>query len=181
MTVPPPLALPPTRVTMPEMVATIPNHLQPTPSRASLSCDSYEINGTTYFNPQVSVAPLSPNPPMFYDHAITHNGYDSAIYAYSHPSTSFEAFNYVYDQGICAGADWQAHNGSDPHFLEGNVQCSVPVQDGDQPTTFDAPIVTSTQEDEFPYRPPKNQRVGHARRISVQMKKVDTLSLTAGI
>ncbi|KAL4071774.1 hypothetical protein J3A83DRAFT_2906144 [Scleroderma citrinum] len=34
---------------------------------------------------------------------------------------------------------------------------------------------TDTDESEFPYRPPKNQQVGHARRISVTIKKTSGL------
>ena len=34
--------------------------------------------------------------------------------------------------------------------------------------TTDKPKVTQVQE--FPYRPPKNQQVGHARRISINIK-----------
>jgi hypothetical protein len=170
---------------MPGMVVAIPNPLQPAPSQASLQCGSYEINGTTYFTPQVPVAPLPPNP-MFYDHAtIAHDSYDSAIYTYSQPDTSFKAPNYVYDQATYPEPDWQAHNWSNPQVLESNMpeeQGSVTMQDSNQPATSDfdepSPRLTSTREDEFPYRPPKNQRVGHARRISVQIK-VDTLSLTA--
>lgn len=38
-------------------------------------------------------------------------------------------------------------------------------------TTKDKSTVAKDSEHEFPYRPPKNQRVGHARRISVNIKK----------
>lgn len=167
---------------MPGMVATIPNPLPPVPSQGPLQYGSYEINGTTYFTPQVPVAPIPLNP-IFYDHAtIAHNGYDSALYQLD---ASFKASNYVYDsnQAMHPAADWQAHDWSDPQVSESHIpeeQYSGFVQDSDQPATPDLEdSVTSAREGEFPYRPPKNQRVGHARRISVQLKKVDTSSLTA--
>ena len=178
-----PLSLPTNGVTMPEMVATMPNPLRPVASQESLPCGAYEINGTTYFIPPVASWP--PNS-MFYDHAtVVHNGYDSAT---SQHEVSFEASDYVYDQAMhpAGPVNQQAYDWSDPGVYEVNApveEWSAPVQDPDAPATPDledpAIVLTSTREDEFPYRPPKNQRVGHTRRISVQMKKVDTLSLTA--
>ena len=42
---------------------------------------------------------------------------------------------------------------------------------GDLDSTTTPGKAMVTQEDEFPYQPPKDQRVGHARRISVNIKK----------
>ncbi|KAG0704184.1 hypothetical protein DFH29DRAFT_394824 [Suillus ampliporus] len=180
VTAPLPLLLPLTDVRVPEMTAAMPNHMPSVSSQTSaFPCGSYEINGTTYFTPQAPAVPLPTNPPVFYDHAtIAHS-----IYGY--PGGTFEASNHVYDQGVYPDAEQETHKSPDPQRLGSNEpkeQLSVHVQHSIQPATSDPEAavdrLTSTQANEFPYRPPKTQRVGHARRISVQMKK-DTLSLIA--
>ncbi|KAG1737528.1 uncharacterized protein EDB91DRAFT_1249651 [Suillus paluster] len=173
-----PLPYPPTDAKIPEMASAMPNHIPPVSSQASaFPCRSYEINGTTYFTPQTPAVPLPTNPTMFYDHAT--------ICAHSYPGT-FEAPDHVYNQGVYPDGDRESHKSLDPQLLESNEpeeQSSVYVQHAIQHATSDPGVamdrLISTQANEFPYRPPKHQRVGHARRISIQMKKADALSLIA--
>ncbi|KAG2126575.1 hypothetical protein DEU56DRAFT_822010 [Suillus clintonianus] len=178
-----PLPLPSTGIRVPA----IQNDGPPVSSETSaLPCGLYEINGTKYFGPHMSVVPLPTSPSMLYDHAtIAHSVCDPTIYARNYPGGTLEASSHVYDQGTYPDGDWKIHNSSDPQLLEINKpkeQLSVPVQEVIRLSTSDPGAVvdrfTSTQTSEFPYRPPENQRLGHAKRISVQMKKVEALSLT---
>ncbi|KAG1752206.1 hypothetical protein EDB19DRAFT_1097752 [Suillus lakei] len=149
-------------------VPVIPNYGPPVSSETSaLPCGSYEIDGTTYFTPQIPVVSLPTSPPMFFDHAtIAHSIYDSTIYARSYPGGTLEASDHLYDQGTYPDGDWELHNSSDHQLLEINkleeqlsdhVQDIIPLATSDPEAAVDR--FTSTQTNEFPYRPPKNQRL----------------------
>lgn len=160
-----------------------------------LPSGSYEMNGTTYFPPSMPSA-LSPLPMTSYSipaHPVLYNHPMAPVYPYYAPPTLPASYynipNQMRDIGPVTSFDPFS---SDPMMLSElpviprleEYQMS-PVQHDAPPLPLSSPFAlnddlgstvtigkpTVTQEHEFPYRPPKNQRVGHARRISVNIKK----------
>ncbi|KIK99544.1 hypothetical protein PAXRUDRAFT_822619 [Paxillus rubicundulus Ve08.2h10] len=163
----------------------------PTELPSGLPTGSVEINGTTYFSPLATHVP--PPPPLAYITAVHQVPYGQIIpppWPYYPPPPPKN-----YDTGHSPGADMWHQTPFDPfasdaivpeEFIVSQSQNhyhapvphytfppprTPPVQH--EPTT-EADIQTPTQENEFPYRPPKNQRIGHARRISVNIKQQST-------
>ena len=158
----------------------------------SLPLGSYEMNGTTYFPAPIPSAP--PPPPYSIPvHPVPYNHPVAPVYPYYAPPTLLAGYydipNQMRDVGSVTSFD---PFDSDPMMhielpviprLE-DYQMS-PIQHDVLPLSLASPFAPSddlgltittgkpavTQEHEFPYRPPKNQRVGHARRISVNIKK----------
>ncbi|KAI9460687.1 hypothetical protein HD554DRAFT_2176539 [Boletus coccyginus] len=132
-----------------------------------LPSGSYEMNGTTYFPPSMPSA-LSPPPMTSYSipaHPVPYNHPMAPVYPYyAPPSPTRNELPVI------------------PRLEEYQMS---PIQHDALPLPLSSPFAlnddlglttttgkpTVTQEHEFPYRPPKNQRVGHARRISVNIKK----------
>ncbi|KAF9224802.1 hypothetical protein BS17DRAFT_879625 [Gyrodon lividus] len=155
-----------------------------------LPTGAFEINGTTYFSPPTAHAP--PPPPPAFMAPVHQVSYSQMIpppcpYYPPPPPTNYHT------TGGPSVDSWRQASfdpfGSEAVITEGlpvvpRLQgyhlapvrpCTLPpprtAELGvNQPDT-EADTQTSTQEHEFPYRPPNNQRVGHARRISVNIKK----------
>ncbi|KAH7882966.1 hypothetical protein F5I97DRAFT_158428 [Phlebopus sp. FC_14] len=117
----------------------------------TLPTGTYAMNGTTYFPPLQTFA----------SHPILHN---------QSPT--------VYDQSPnCVPAHDSVTEPWYPHELQSYLPDTPPnAASPSDPFSTASPgtevnKLTTTQENVFPYRPPRNQRVGHARRISVNIKK----------
>ncbi|KAF8452497.1 hypothetical protein L210DRAFT_3518778 [Boletus edulis BED1] len=157
----------------------------PRETQTSLPMGSYEVHGTTYF-------PAAPPPPpsSMPVHPIPFNPTVTPAYPYYAPPAlhagHYDIHNRTTDVGPQASFDPFASDRMMPSELPviprlEDYQMSPVQQDVLMPplsspsapsgltTTSDK--LTATKEHEFPYRPLKDQRVGHARRISVNIKK----------
>ncbi|KAF8842814.1 hypothetical protein BDN67DRAFT_311751 [Paxillus ammoniavirescens] len=160
----------------------------PTELPSGLPTGSVEINGTTYFSPLTTHVP--PPPPLAYIAPVYQAPYGHIIppsYPYHPPPLPTN-----YHTAHSPSADMWHQTPFDPFASDAPVPEELPISQSQnhylapvhhytfpparppalgvhQPTT-EADGQTPTQENEFPYRPPKNQRIGHARRISVNIK-----------
>ncbi|KAI6041527.1 hypothetical protein EDC04DRAFT_1261649 [Pisolithus marmoratus] len=119
-----------------------------------LPVGTYEIDGTTYF-------PIAIAQPFSYNQAVSAPGY----YHYQDCYQSRSDF-----PGFQSGAAPSAYESPKENY---HGPCN---QIGSEPSLTQESQVTKEShldESEFPYRPPKHQQVGHVRRISVIVKKVD--------
>ena len=133
------------------------NNHAPFPSTTDaphLPVGTCQVGGTTYF-------PVA-RPPLF--------GFDRAVPPPDHNSYSWR--NFYQATGDVYGQP-SSHIGTAFSTHRPLVETS-PNQHASNAATTQVPEVDSTRthtdESEFPYRPPKNQRVGHVRRISVAIK-----------
>lgn len=124
---------------------------------------SHQLNGTTYF-------PILPSPVVHIPQA-----YESACTAQNsiHERSEREA--------SLSGAISLEENRSPSWSLADPEDARHPGLSSEAAgvtgtSEADTDRLTFTAEDEFPFRPPKNQRVGHARRISVAIKVRDDSS-----
>lgn len=126
-----------------------------------LPIGAYEISGTTYF-PAVRAQPLH---------------FEQAVPAPNHHSYYFQ--NFRHPAGDVCGEPSSQNESVFPTFNPLGETRATPNQHVSDPASSQGPEVdctrTHTDESEFPYRPPKNQRVGHVRRISVPIKKMGDL------
>lgn len=124
-----------------------------------LPIGAYEISGTTYF-PVVRAQPLH---------------FDQAVPAPNHHS--YYCQDFYQPAGDVCGEPRSQNESVLPTFKPLGEIRDTPIQHISDPAITQGPEVdrtrTHTDESEFPYRPPKNQRVGHVRRISVPIKKMD--------
>lgn len=164
----------------------------PMDTQSSLPLGTYQVNGTTYFPAQIPSVPdpvtcSIPVHPALFSHTMP------AAYPYYAPPP-LVASRYDMPNQILDALPQTSFNpfSSDPMVpnelpviprLE-DYQIS-PIQQDDLPRLLSSPFaltrgVGSTnatdkpkvvQDQEFPYQPPKNQQVGHARRISINVKK----------
>lgn len=167
---------------------------QNVPTREIQTClplGSFELNGTTYFPTSMRSAPAPP--PVTYPvplHPASFNHTMAPIYPYYAPTTQPAGYYDIPTQTTDVAPQTSFDPfGSDPmmpselpvipqleDYQISPMQLplplsSPPVPNGDLGLTTPAYKRTITPEHEFPYRPPKDQQVGHARRISVTIKK----------
>ena len=158
----------------------------PNETQTNLPLGAYEVDGTTYFPPQM---PSAPTPPMTCPapiHPAPYNQTLPLVCPYYGPPPI--PVNY-YDVPLPTSFDPFSSDPMAPHELPviprlEDHQIS-PIQRDDCPRLLSLPSMLprdsasmniadkpqGTHEHEFPYHPPKEQRVGHARRISINIKK----------
>lgn len=122
------------------------------PDAYHLPAGAYEIAGTTYF-------PIVNAQPFCYDQAMPAPGYYQDCYQ---PRSVFPGF----------------HSGEtpSPYGSPEENYCGPLSQIGSESSPAQESQVAKDShidESEFPFRPPKHQQVGHVRRITVVVKKVD--------
>ncbi|KAF9233897.1 hypothetical protein BU15DRAFT_79642 [Melanogaster broomeanus] len=156
-----------------------------TEGSSRLPAGAFQINGTTYFSPPVAHAP--PPPPAVTTHPIP-VPYGQPYPYYPPPPTNCHA---AYGPSV----DLWYQTSFDPFASDAEIPGKLPLVSTQDVVTIVVPPIntlhhfheyrrsasahqtpkaerrTSTQEHEFPYRPPKNQQMGHARRVSVNIKK----------
>ena len=166
----------------------------PSEIQTSLPMGTYEMNGTTYFPASVPSVPAPP--PVTYSlavHPVPYKPPMAPAYPYYAPPTLPAGYYDIPNQTTVL----DPQTSFDPFASDPMMSTELPViprlEDyqmspiqhdvlqlplsspfapiGDLGLTSTTGKPTATQEHEFPYRPPKNQRVGHARRISVNIKK----------
>ncbi|KAH7928384.1 hypothetical protein BV22DRAFT_1192932 [Leucogyrophana mollusca] len=153
-----------------------PSRLASGTSQASvLPYGAYEINGTTYYPPQV----LNPQFPYGQSAPESYPQQDQTP-IYPQPDLYDQSWIpqcpstddvFTTNDGVVADGQWVP-----PPTTPVETHPEIEVASTDSTLEAEAARLTSTQDDEFPYRPPKNQRVGHARRVSVSMKKLDGIN-----
>lgn len=161
----------------------------------SFPLGTYEVNGTTYFLTQVPPVPVPaavpcsiPVHPAPYSHTMA-PAYP--YYAPPVPASYYDVPNQSHPVDIGSQACFDPFS-SDPMMpselpvvprLEEYHMSPVPRDD--LPRLLSPPFVlagdmgsmnamddpSAAMDPEFPYQPPKHQQVGHARRISVNIKK----------
>lgn len=164
-------------------------------TQTSLPLGAYEVNGTTYF--PTSMPSVPPPAPVTYSipvHPVSYSHPMAPAYPCYAPPTLPVSYYDVPDQRT----NVRRQTSFDPFASDPMMTSQLPVipqledyqmsciwYDVPPPplsppsaptgdlvsTTNDKPPVIRNSEHEFPYRPPKDQRVGHARRISVNIKK----------
>ncbi|KAF8556582.1 hypothetical protein OG21DRAFT_595033 [Imleria badia] len=170
-----------------------PQTVPPSNTQTSLPLGSYEVNGTTYFP---SAPSLPTPPPVTYSmpvHPVPYNHTAAPAHPYYAPPTLpagyYDISTQTRDVGPPTSFDPFASDPMLPSELPviprlEDYQIS-PIQQDVLPLPLSSPSAlmgdlglsttpgkpTVAQEHEFPYRPPKDQRVGHARRISVNIKR----------
>ncbi|KIJ63636.1 hypothetical protein HYDPIDRAFT_41040 [Hydnomerulius pinastri MD-312] len=177
------------------------NYQPPTTTEvpAGLPTGAFEINGTTYFQPPAAPAPppafithpipahpipyrqmmhapapyYPPPPPPNY-HTVNDFGVDPGAW-YQPPFDPFASDPVIPEELPTSPLEPQVHHPA-PIYPSATIFQSVSLSQRTPELDVSPPDAemdrqTMTQEHEFPYRPPKNQRVGHARRISVTIKK----------
>lgn len=132
------------------------SYLPSLPSRdiQNLPVGTYEIRGTTYF-------PVALPQPMHHDQAMSrpvHQCLQQSYQSTEEPSSEPRLQS--------QGAPFRRSPVSSPHHRD---QRMPDFSNTVQVAQMDS--ILTTNESEFPYRPRKNQQVGHARRISVAIKK----------
>lgn len=139
--------LPPTNTTHPPLAPGTGSAQYPSTANAhQLPAGTYEIDGTTYF-------PIAIAQPFCYNREAPPPGYYQ-------PRTNFPGFP--------SGAPPSAYRPPEDHDPVNQI--------GSDPAPTQEPQVakeSTIDESEFPYRPPKHQQIGHVRRISVIVKKVN--------
>ena len=164
----------------------------PSGTQTSLPTGAYEMNGTMYFPASMPSVPAPP--PVTYSipvHPVPYHHTMAPAYPYYAPPTLPAGYYDIPNQmtGLCPQTSF------DPFASDPMMPSELPViprledypmspiehdalalsspfaPSGDLGSTTTTGQPTVTQEHEFPYRAPKNQRVGHARRISVNIKK----------
>lgn len=168
--------------------------VSPNETRTGLPLGSYEMNGTTYF--PTSVPSDRAPPPVPYSMPVHPLPYDPTVApTYSHyappgmPAGYYDVANPTTNAGSQTSFDPFASDPMMPHDLpffprledyqmspiQQNVpallQSSASVASGYLGLTTATTITVGEPPEEFPYHPPKDQRVGNACRISVNIKK----------
>ncbi|KAG8216029.1 hypothetical protein J3R82DRAFT_8023 [Butyriboletus roseoflavus] len=161
----------------------------PSATQTSLPLGAYEVNGTTYFPtsmPSVPApAPVTYSVPV---HPASYHHPMDRVYPYYAPPTLPGSCDDIRNQTT----DVRPQTSFDPFASDPMMTSELPViprledyqispiQHDVLPLPLSSPSVLTTTKDklehEFPYRPPTHQRVGHARRISVNIKKQDRAS-----
>lgn len=151
----------------PEPLHTVSMSLTCPPSYISTNTDAgltylpQVVNGTTYFPIPAPTPQVFTTPPFHYDDMST--SHTSIFTTDPHNVSYFDPFSCQSASGeelkpvaALPGPDSDAEQGN--HIREALSR------------TEEFDHNTSTEDHEFPYRPPRNQRVGHARRFSVTLK-----------
>ncbi|KAH7915936.1 hypothetical protein BJ138DRAFT_1140784 [Hygrophoropsis aurantiaca] len=161
---PAPIALPARqiRMTAPVTEYTVsPNSTLVSGPESTIPAGAYQLDGTTYFpldvfNPQISCVPTASE--IQGNAAPSHN--------WTHHYDDDRMNRTPQRRGVASHRKARSEWVQPPTTP---VEAHIDLPRTQQHAADDR--LTSTSDNEFPYRPPKNQRVGHARRISVTIKR----------